>query len=247
MKSLALILLGVALAAIAGLIGVQHFYAPSGLQLEVAKALLNILTVAVVGQAVAFMVALHNESRRKEAEADQLRHRALDALNQAFMSAKRVRRRARARSTLVSSSCLIERRITKSQYYKYLEELNDVQLTLEILAKDLETNANLFKEGPKTFSLVSSMEEYLNEMVDEWEQLNVQFTGEPASVDTKSLRWFNDFIGDYRTSEFRPKFVHSYYAAIERIRASLVTAKSESWKHNAKPDDKAGETAGAGK
>jgi hypothetical protein len=78
MKSLALILLGVALAAIAGLIGVQHFYAPSGLQLEVAKALLNILTVAVVGQAVAFMVALHNESRRKEAEADQLRQRALD-------------------------------------------------------------------------------------------------------------------------------------------------------------------------
>jgi hypothetical protein len=247
MKSLALILLGVALAAIIGLIGVQHFYAPSGLQLEVAKALLNILTVAVVGQAVAFMVALHNESRRKESEADQLRQRALDALNQAYTSAKRVRRRARARSTLVSSSGSIERRITKAQYFKHLEQLNDVQLSLEILAKDLETNASLFKDGPKTFSLVSSMEEYLNELVDEWEHLNVQFTGEPASVDTKSLRWFNDFTGDYRASEFRPKFVHSYYAAIERIRASLVTAKSGSWKHNAKRSGEAVQTAGAGK
>lgn len=244
MRSIALVLLGVALAAIAGLAALQHFYAPNGLELEVAKALLNVLTVAVVAQAVAFLIALHNETRRRQGEADQLRQRTLDALNQAFIAAKRTRRRVRARSTLVSSSGTTElRRISRTQYFKSLEQLNDVQLTLEVLAKDIETNAGLFREGEMTFSLVSSMEEYLNELVDEWEHSNVPFTGQPSSVDVQGLPRFNDFIGDYRSSCFRPQFVHSYYGAIERIRGSLVTAKSEAWKHRVKPSRKTGTDA----
>lgn len=232
MRAVALVLLGVALVAIAALVAVQHIYAPTGFQLEVAKALLNILTVAVVGQAVAFLIALHNETKRKASEADQIRHRALDSLNQAFVATKRVRRRARARSTLVSTSGTTEqRRISRGLYFNSLEQLNDVQLKLEILAKDLETYAGLFKDGLATHASVTSMEEYLNGLINEWEHSSVEFVGTPPSANVREMPRFADLIGYYPATDFRPKFVHCYYAAVEKLRGSLVTTTSKSWKH----------------
>ena len=236
MKGIIVFLSLVALAALVGLVAVGHFYAPVGLDLEIAKSLLEILTVAVVGQAVALTVKLHNDSRRKQAAADQIRYRALDTLNHTFVSAKRIRRRARARSTVLSPGEASEhRRITRVQYFKCLEQVNDIQLALEVLAKDIETRAGLFKEGRGIFRLVSSMEEYLNGLVDEWEHLNVPFTGQPRAVAVEQLARFADFIGPYRTSRFRPKFVHAYYEAVELLRASLADARSQSWKRRVQP------------
>ena len=230
MRSIALILLGVALSAVAGLVALRHFYTPPGLELEVGKALLNVLTVAVVAQAVAFMIALHNEARRREGEADQLRLRTLGVLNQAYTAVKRTRRRARARSKRSASGAPLSRSVSRALYFTSLEQLNDAQLKLELLAKDVETYASLFEDGATIYSSVSAMEEYLNDLVNEWEHLAVPFTGQPPEVNVSEVSRFADLIGDYQSSRFRPLFVHNYHAAIERLRASLVTSTSENWK-----------------
>jgi hypothetical protein len=236
MKRVAWTLLGVAILSLIGIVIVQSSYAPAETPSEVIKALLNVLTVTVVAQAVSFIIAGYNESRRIEREADQLRHRILEELNEAFVATKRIRRRVRAQCPVIGSSGTEEeRRITRSIYVRSLDRLNEIQLKLEVLAKSIETHSQLFPQGEVVFSQVSMMEEYLNELIDEWEHLSIEFDGEPPTADIRKLPKMRDLIGPYKESRFRTQFVHTYYGAIERIRGSLVTSKSGQWKHPVKP------------
>jgi hypothetical protein len=232
MKAVVLTFLTIAIAAICGVWLLQHFYAPiDGIPLEIAKALLNILTVAVTVQVVTVVIARYNETRQRALEADRTRHRIIHTMNEAFMGVKRVRRLARAESNMRQSSEIEEVRfVSKRLYFKTLERLNDIQLKLEVLAKDVESSAQIFPQGATVFSLVSSMEEYLNQIVNEWEHHHIQFLGRTGTASIQDIPRFQDLIGQYRGSRFRTEFVHAYYAALELARSSLVITKAATWK-----------------
>ncbi len=232
MKAIVLTLVIFALTAVSGVAVLQYYYAPKdGIPFEIAKALLNVLTVAVSVQIVTLVVARYNETRQRGLEADRLRYHTIDALNEAYVGVKRIRRCTRAQSGVRQATGTEELRfVTKRLYFKSLEDLNDLQLKLEVLAKDVESNAELFREGRTIFSRVSSMEEYLNQIVHEWEHLQNEFVGSPAAASVHEMPRFQDLIGHYRASRFRPEFVHAYYKALELTRDSLVFTKSATWK-----------------
>ena len=234
MKSITVTLLSIGSVAICGLALLQWRYAPAGMVLELVKALLNLLAVAVVTPIVAFLIARYNDERAKQNEADKIRHQTLDVLNETFMTTKKIRRRVRARMESLHSGEAWESRITKQLYFQSLERLNDVQLRLEVLAKDVESHAELFPTGKSIFVLISSMEEYLNSLIDEWEHVNAPFEGSPAKANIEELPSFADLVGDYRKSKFRPAFVHSYYQAVDAIRRSLITVRAATWKERGK-------------
>jgi hypothetical protein len=182
------------------------------------------------------VVARYNERRQRTLEADRLRLLTIDAMNDAFVGVKRIRRSTRAKSELSESSGTEELRlVTKRLYFRSLESLNDIQLKLEVLAKNVESNAAIFRDGQTVFSLISSMEEYLNQIVDEWEHLHVQFAGQPPAISIQDIPRFKDLIGYYRASRFRTEFVHAYYSALELIRSSLVFTGAATWKGRIPP------------
>ena len=221
-------LLGMALTASLGLVFVNWRYKPAGLGLEVAKALLTVLTVAVGAQVAAFALTQYNELRRQQMEADQLRRGMLRALTRAFIAAKKVRRRARAESEAMETTG--DRYVLRSSYCRCLERLSAVQLQIEEIAKNIENHGALFSDGHLLFASVSAMEEYLNRLVDEWENPPARFLGNPPVVLLSQLPRFGDLIGPYKSSEFRPEFVHSYYSALDGIRSALSLVKAVTWK-----------------
>jgi len=139
---------------------------------------------------------------------------------------RRVRAQAVATSTEQEAEAFV---ITRSVYQDALEEVNDIQLSLEIVAKDVETNANVLRYAKEIFQGVRTMEEYINEMVDEWEHLHAKFEGDPPTARTSIVPKFNDLLGAYKTSQFRPLFVHAYYQTIENVRASMTDGGTLRW------------------
>ncbi|QPF81791.1 hypothetical protein IC762_18430 [Bradyrhizobium genosp. L] len=235
MKYVALVLGTVAMLAVAGIAFIWRYLSPKDLDTEIAKSLLSVLTASVVTQAVAIVVYQYNESRKTQADRDAFRARVLDRINEAFVKIKGLRRKLRAQATLTGTEEAPTYSVSQSLYQETLEEVNDIQLGLEVIAKDVETNSGILKFGKEIFRGLRSMEEYLNEIVDEWEHLHAEFEGEPAVAQTSAIPKFNDLLGPYKTSQFRPLFVHAYYETIERVRASMTDGSARRWQMFLKP------------
>src|ERR1700733_13541994 len=126
MKAIAVTFILLTALAIGGIVALQHWYTPTGgIPLEIAKALLNVLTLAITAQIVGLVIARYNESRQRTLERDRLRLLTIDVLNDAFVGVKAIRRSARAKSELRASSGTEELRfVTKRLYFRNLENLN---------------------------------------------------------------------------------------------------------------------------
>jgi hypothetical protein len=236
MRYVILTLAAVASFAIAGIAIIWCLFDPKGLETEIAKALLSILTASVITQAVAVVIYQYNEAKKAEAEKDSLRGRLLDRLNDAFVKIKGVRRKVRAQADAVDGkNGEKELLIPRNLYQETLEQMNDIQLGLEVISKDVETNSTILEHGDEIFRGVRAMEEYLNGMIDEWEHVHAKFDGDPPTAKTSTIPKFGDLLGDYRTSQFRPLFVHSYYETIEKIRASMSGRKALLWQVRLRP------------
>ncbi|WP_078312594.1 MULTISPECIES: hypothetical protein [unclassified Mycobacterium] len=247
MMKIVLTLGGITLAAILGIAWIWHFGSPKDMDTEIAKSLLSVLTASVVTQAVAIVIYQYNESRKAqieqdnesrkaEIEKDALRTLILDRINEAFVKVKGLRRRARAHSVVVSDeSVQAVFVITQTLYQDIMEELNNVQLQLELAHKDIETNANILHDDPGIFKGVRTMEEYLNNVVDEWENPPAKFQGDPPKVGAAALPKFYDLIGPYTDSQFRSLFVKAYYKTIEEIRKSMTKGQIRRWQMQVRP------------
>lgn len=215
---------------------VWNHFKPSGVPLEIIKALLNITTAVLISQGVAFIVNKYNEDRKKESFEDETRNDLLNCLNNSFIDIKKIRRKARAISIHKKSAQNIDNLILPFEsYISMMEIINDVQLNLEIITKNIETKSYMFKNGKNIFNKITIMEEYLNSIVDEWEHVSIKTNKITKSINTCQLPKLNDMIGTYRTSEFRTKFVHPYYESVESIRASLTNGKAKRWKLVTRP------------
>jgi hypothetical protein len=231
MKYVVLTLGSVGLLAVVGIWLDWHFLSPKDMDTEIAKSLLSILTASVVTQAIAVVIYQYNESRKAQLERDAFRAHVLDRVNDAFVKVKGVRRRVRAQSELDNGKITL----TRDNYQNAMEELNDTQLGLEVVAKDVETNSKIFEDGQIIFRGIRAMEEYLNQLINEWEHDHAAFSGEPPQAVSSLMPRFNDLLSDYKNSQFRPQFVHSYYQTIEKIRASMTDGKTLRWQILLKP------------
>ncbi|QPZ89686.1 hypothetical protein [Thioclava electrotropha] len=204
---------------------------PDGIELEIAKALLNLLTVVIVTQAGAIVYSRYEQKKRKDELSDSARMRILDSLTLVFGEIKRLRRKIRSRLLFLDNGAAVTRdAISLEVYDSSLNEINAMQITLEAVAKDVENMENLFSKPRKVFDAVSQMEAYLNTMVDEWEHNSVKFDDHTSKVDIAEFPKLADFLGEYKSSQFRKEFVHKYYSAADYMRADLMDGRSTAWK-----------------
>jgi hypothetical protein len=191
---------------------------------ETYKALLQLVVIAVAGHVVSILITKANNERLDLLSANELRNRLLDRLNKCYVDVKKIRRIVRATAYKVVIDQAPHLYVERAKFHEFLQLINDAQLELELVSKDVESNKMLFADSVDIILRLDSMEEYLNTIIDEYEHSTVTPVEEPRdcyAVD--SFENLSDLLGNYKTSIFRRQFVHPYYASLESIRNAFVT------------------------
>jgi hypothetical protein len=223
MNRLALFLLLLVIAAVGGLLLIGLSYPVKDLATETYKSLLQLVVVAVAGHVVSILITKANNERQDLLRADELRNDLLSRLNKCYVDVKKVRRVIRATAHKVAEAETQQLYIDKTRFHDFLQAINETQLELELLSKDVESNKRLFIDAKALTDRLDSMEEYLNTIIDEYEHSSVKVVKKPANCYfLEEFEKLSDLVGEYRTSDFRTEFVHKYYASLESIRNAFV-------------------------
>jgi hypothetical protein len=215
--------LGVLLVlAVAGLFFVATQYQVLDLPTEIAKALLQLVVVAAAGHVVSILITKANNQRQDLMRANELRHALLARLNKAYSDVKKIRRLARASSERTPVATAPQLSIPKSAFHRYLQALNDAQLELELLARDVKTNEALFTDARDIIDHLDGMEKFLNRIVGEYEGIAGNTTSNDAGrFAVTSMPWLANLLAPAATSTFRTDFVRPYHAALDAIRKAF--------------------------
>jgi hypothetical protein len=195
---------------------VYFFLTPmTGPNLEVLKSLLQLSVVGLAALGVSGVVAISAERDLARKETNNLIRRAVEDLNGAYNGAKRIRRKIRstigrdARASLKAES-----------YGSMMEELSDIELRLELVAKYLgEIRFHVGDLGAASAS-IKAMYGYLKQLVSEWEV--AMPNARTNELELGGLVRLRDMIGDYRCSRFRAEFAKQYDNAIAALVGRLT-------------------------
>jgi hypothetical protein len=217
---------------VGSIITVQLFFSKSQqgtIEFELAKALLQLGLVSVAGGVVSMLVFEYQrwrnatdksaDQRRKEMEYRKSRLSSiLTRAMAAYRQTKKARRilRARAISGEKGAEVILER-----QYDECLDMLNDAQLDFEDLARDVGTSGEDFSNAEALKDKLHSMEDYLGDLITEFEKSRRSFSGDEASLPLSKLPLLADFVLHMRKSQFRAKIVEPFHEVEKHIRADL--------------------------
>jgi hypothetical protein len=215
---------------------------------EIGKTLLQVIAVSVIGTTVSLLLAEFNraqealqkdQDRKREAEQqqielqrrlnenkDQFRKEILRKANEIYADTKKARRLLRARAFVTPFYGVWDGNtpILLEVYDRYMEILNDSQLELEILAKEIETNGQAFSCYQELTGFIKPMEEHLGQIVTEFEQHRADFKGTPASLPIGQLTEMQAMLGPSRGKPFEINFVINHKNLIASIRRDLFTS-----------------------
>jgi hypothetical protein len=142
-----------------------------------------------------------------------------------FTTVKKARRLLRARAILPNndlSNDPAKGTVLGRPYDTYLGMLNDAQLELENLARDVETSKPAFTQPDALVDLLWTMEKYLAEVLTEYEIERANFRGKPLVMELKFLPKLFDLIGPIENSQFRERLVKPYHNVQKCVRKDLL-------------------------
>jgi hypothetical protein len=129
-----------------------------------------------------------------------------------------------------------------------MQALNDIQLELEIIAKDIETTQITFSESVKVSQSIRGMEKCLKKMVSEYEKQAGNFKGEPPTMEISSLPTLRDVVSPTEQSKIYSEFIKCYIEATQSIREDIlmpqVALSSRSEQLNTPPNNSFNRSAG---
>lgn len=189
---------------------------------ETYKTAIQLLVVAVTGHVVTFLVTKLNHEREEIRAKDEFRRNIIEKLNKQFIEVKRLRRLIRASNT--PSGGGYPAFVKVEDYDKLMEEINEIQLQIEVLAKETEAFQGIFSAHAELQNNIDKMEEYLNNIINEYEHVAPEATGDPLVYSLASVPQASDLLGPYQGSSFRTEFVKTYYEALDKVRSELIYA-----------------------
>jgi hypothetical protein len=211
------------------------------LKLEAAKALLQLGVVAVIGAVVSLLVFEYQRERQAIDRTADLERQALEKQRDldrknleyrealllsilskamdAYGRAKKARRLLRARAISAKNE---ETVVLADQYDACFDMLNDAQLDLENLARDVETSGRAFTDPNALVNHLRDMDGYLGKLISEFEDSRRRFFGDEASLSLTELPILADFLKPTKTSRFMAGMVVPYHEVQKRIRAALL-------------------------
>jgi hypothetical protein len=171
---------------------------------ELYKSALQVIVVGIIGSLATLVVQSGLKVRDQLASLRELRKDASRRVIEAYMAAKKIRRQLRAGADV---------RVL-------FEPLNDVQLTLESIKRELKTTS-LFTRSGDVVAAVRAMEKYLGAIVSEYERPISD--GEAFFPFNRAVRpKTEDFTGEYEGSCFQAQFVDAFAVALDLMQAEIV-------------------------
>ena len=159
---------------------------------------------------------------------NELRKELLTRLTSAYSETKKIRRLTRARGFFLgrNNQGADVLYVKRGVYEEYMAALNDIQLTLEIIRREIETSketaSEVFSTPHQLQVNVDYMESYLRKIIREYEKKLRDFKGEPPSLELRELTRLSEFVNYADAIDFNTKFVSSYKIALQSIRGDIM-------------------------
>ncbi len=209
---------------------------------EVAKALLQLGAVAVIGTLVSMLlweyqaeqtrldedrdrdhqaqVRARELARRRHEYRDELLTGTLARVVCAYSKAKKARRLLRAR---VGVSPGAPGWVALVDYDCYIGMVNEAQLELETLKGDVKTSAVAFSMASDIKEWLKSMERYLGGLIKEYEANRHLVAKEGIPMRFDQLKNLSDFLGKAEEGNgFKKDVIDPYHKIQEAIREDLL-------------------------
>ena len=186
-------------------------------------------------QAAASAAEKERDERRQElrAQADAAARRAdyvdellkstLTRITESYNAAKRARRQLRALARFEATSG--EVMIRASVYDEWMARLNDAQLDLETVKRDVDVSRGAYPSAKEMFECVKRMEDYLRDVRKEYEEARWKVQPD-AAIPLASLLELTDFLGKKKASKkFSGEFIDQYATVRRMVRANLLNVR----------------------
>lgn len=135
---------------------------------ETIKISIQLLLVVLFG---GVFIQEYNRSRARKNAVNEFRRATLRDLSRAYSDIKGVRRILRAKCQPTSEAKLgtVDDCVTLAAYDEHITTINSTQLELEILVRELKIIREVFRETDKLIGYIEGMEEYIKEVISEYE------------------------------------------------------------------------------
>lgn len=213
----------------------------SSLDMEFAKALLQVGIVSVAATVLSLLVfgyqhRAESDQRAREQRREQLRKTeeaarslaqlrddllkgTLARLTASYNNTKRARRRMRALGLDHRNDGVFTR---LRQYDECMADINDAQLDIETIKSDVKTSYQAYPSANRLVPCVRSMDEYLGELIEEYELTRGQADLNTSELSLVDLPRFADFLGRSKISAFYRKFSGAQAEARAAVRNDLL-------------------------
>jgi len=227
-KNLYVLLLGLLLVSTLVVVGVYYSSAsgPNGpfrsdILKEVAKAFLQLAVIGILGAVVKYAFDRRADDQAKTTAENNFRRQMLEKLLGTYRELRKVR-------------SYIEAHQSAKTYGEQMRVIIDVRLDLSEISHAIDTAKGVFKKAEDIKAAVSLMEEYLKELILEFESrykgLSETQRRTPELIGQKlaELKTLTDFRKGEEGSEYKKKFLPNYRDARDRMRKEYWDALQKS-------------------
>lgn len=159
---------------------------------------------------------LDRQSLEKQRELDRKNFEYRDALllsvlsraMNAYGQAKKARRILLSRAITIQGDA---EEVLANEYDMCFDVLNDAQLELENIARDVQTSAKAFSTPVELAEHLWTMEGYLSELIGEYEIKRRCFSRDRPSLPLRDLSLLKDFLEKTKDSKFKHQIVSPYH------------------------------------
>jgi hypothetical protein len=235
-KRITWILFGLSLFCFVALAALYVWYQASqnSFALELAKSVLQVLVVFVLGTVGAILTdSLSNEraqsekrreeQRRIEGNRDELRKNLMERLNRSYSDFKRAKRllRARAFAPPYYDESDLKATVNLEQYDELLGLLNEAQLEMEQIRRDVRAVPKLFDNWEAIATAIEAMEESLNQVIREYETKRGEYdeNNPPKISDLPALA---DVVGTSANAKNLVQISNRYRDAARRMQQRIA-------------------------
>jgi hypothetical protein len=162
--------------------------------LDFAKAGVQLLVVGVIGALIAFLFRSFEADREDRRREREYRLGVFHDLIAAYNGVKAARRTLRAFGfrTPVSAPLNTDQ---VSEYRAQLRSLNDINLSLERVERELESRPTLFTSAGGLQADVETAAGYVHDLIEEWESEGFKITEGTEASQVEALDKLQEFLG----------------------------------------------------
>jgi hypothetical protein len=158
---------------------------------------------------------------RRADYVDELLKSTLSRVTESYNAAKRARRQLRALARYENDSG--EMMVRASVYDEWMARLNDAQLDLESVKRDVDVSRGAYPSAKEMFVCLKRMEDYLRAVRKEYEEARWQADGD---LPLNPLERLVDFIGKKKASKAFSEELQDQYAELRQmVRSNLLNAR----------------------